>query len=106
MAAEQAPEREVVTFDRSWVRFAPLTGSGVVIGAAALGAGQPAAAGDRLLRSGSTRSRRRAPACLLVLVPLLVLGVLLVISLLSIAGYVVSNWGFRLTRTRGAATWH
>jgi len=38
VAAEQAPEREVVTFDRSWVRFAPLTGSGVVIGAAALGA--------------------------------------------------------------------
>ena len=38
-AAEPAPEREVVTFDPAWLRFAPLTGSGVVIGAAALGAG-------------------------------------------------------------------
>ena len=38
-ADEPAPEREVVTFDPAWLRFAPLTGSGVVIGAAALGAG-------------------------------------------------------------------
>ena len=45
-----------------------------------------------------------------MLVPLLVLGVLVVISVLSIGGYVVTNWGFRLTRLRpsrgGAATWH
>jgi putative membrane protein len=41
-----------------------------------------------------------------VLIPLLVLAVLVLVSLLSIGGYVVTNWGFRLTRSRSAATWH
>ena len=106
LAAEPAPEREVVTFDPAWVRFAPLTGSGVVIGAAALGAG------SQLLQSVGFWDRFDAESVdvpgvpLAVLVPLLVLGVLVVVSLLSIGGYVVTNWGFRLTRSRGAATWH
>ena len=106
LAAEQAPEREVVTFDRSWVRFAPLTGSGVVIGAAALGAASQLLQATGFFERFNPESVDLPRLSLLVLVPLLVLGVLLVISLLSIAGYVVSNWGFRLTRTRGAATWH
>ncbi len=106
VTAEPAPEREVVTFDPAWVRFAPLTGSGVVIGAAALGAGsqvlQTVGFWDRF-----DPDNIDVPGVpLAVLVPLLVLGVLVVISLLSIGGYVVTNWGFRLTRSRGAATWH
>ena len=106
VVAEQAPERDVVTFDPAWVRFAPLTGSGVVIGAAALGAA------SQVLQSAGFWERFNpenvdVPGVPLgVLIPLLVLGVLVVISLLSIGGYVVTNWGFRLTRTRGAATWH
>ena len=103
---EVAPERDVVTFDRSWVRFAPLTGSGVVIGAAALGAA------SQLLQATGSFERVNPETVdlpglsLVVLVPLLVLAVLVVISLLSIGGYLVTNWGFRLTRSRGAATWH
>jgi putative membrane protein len=99
-------ELAVVTFDPAWVRFAPLTGSGVVIGAAALGAT------SQLLQSVGFWERfdpdnLAVPGVsLAVLVPLLVLAVLLVISLLSIGGYVVTNWGFRLTRSRSAATWH
>ncbi len=106
VAAEPAPERDVVTFDAAWVRFAPLTGSGVVIGAAALGAV------SQLLQTLGLWERLDAEDVhvpgvpLAVLVPLLVLGVLVLISLLSIGGYVVTNWGFRLTRSRGAATWH
>jgi putative membrane protein len=107
VAAEAAaPEREVVTFDPAWMRFAPLTGSGVVIGAAALGAG------SQLLQSVGFWERLDpdnldVPGVpLAVLVPLLVLAVLVAVSLLSIGGYVVTNWGFRLTRSRGAATWH
>jgi putative membrane protein len=105
-ASEQEPERDAVTFDPTWVRFAPLTGSGVVIGAAALGAA------SQLLQSVGFWERFNpenvdVPGVpLAVLVPLLVLGVLVVVSLLSIGGYVVTNWGFRLTRSRGAATWH
>ena len=59
VAAEQAPERDVVTFDPAWVRFAPLTGSGVVIGAAALGAASQLLQVGRLLRAVQPGERRR-----------------------------------------------
>ncbi len=105
-ADEPAPEREVVTFDPAWVRFAPLTGSGVVIGAAALGAGSQVLQSVGFWEQFDTDSFNAPGVPLAVLVPLVVLGLLVVISLLSIGGYVVTNWGFRLTRSRGAATWH
>jgi putative membrane protein len=100
------PDVDVVTFDPAWLWFAPLTGSGVVIGAAALGA-----AGQLLQTVGFWEwfdpDNVDVPGVsLAVLVPLLVLAVLVVISLLSIGGYAVTNWGFRLTRSRGASTWH
>ena len=105
--AEHAPERDVVTFDPAWVRFAPLTGSGVVIGAAALGAGSQLLSSLGLWDQFDPENVDTPGLSLAVLVPLLVLGVLVVISLLSIGGYVVTNWGFRLTRTSGGATtWH
>ena len=105
-ADEAAPEREVVTFDPAWMRFAPLTGSGVVIGAAALGAGSQVLQSVGFWERFDTDNVDVPGVPLAVLVPLLVLGLLVVISLLSIGGYVVTNWGFRLTRSRGAATWH
>jgi putative membrane protein len=102
--APPAPERVVLTLDPSWVRFAPLTGSGVVIAAAALGGG------SQLLQVAGVwehldPSRIDGPdAPLAVLVPVLLLGLAVLVSLLSVAGYLVTNFGFRLTR--GAATWH
>jgi putative membrane protein len=104
VSTDVAAERAVVTFDPSWMRFAPLTGSGVVIGAAALGAA------SQLLQATGFFERVNPEAVdlpglpLAALVPLLVLAFLVVISLLSIGGYLVSNWGFRLTRTPTA--WH
>jgi putative membrane protein len=100
------PDVDVVAFDPAWLWFAPLTGSGVVIGAAALGA-----AGQLLQTAGFWEwfdpDNVDVPGVsLAVLVPLLVLGAMVVISLLSIGGYAVTNWGFRLTRSRGASTWH
>ncbi len=106
VTAEPAPEREIVVFDPAWVRFAPLTGSGVVIGAAALGAGSQLLQSVGFWEKFDPDNVDIPGVPLGVLVPLLVLGVLVVISLLSIGGYVVTNWGFRLTRSRGAATWH
>ena len=106
VATEQAPEREVVTFDAAWVRFAPLTGSGVVIGAAALGAASQLLQATDFWEQFNPGDVDVPGVPLAVLIPLLVLGVLVVISLLSIGGYVVTNWGFRLTRSRGAETWH
>jgi len=105
-ASAAAPERPVVAFDPAWVRFAPLTGSGVVIAAAALGAGSQLLQAVGFWEWFDPDSVAVPGVSLAALVPLLVLGLLVVISLLSIGGYVVTNWGFRLTRSRSAATWH
>lgn len=101
-----SPDREVVTFDPSWVRFAPLTGSGVVIAAAALGAASQLLQATGFFQRFNPETVHLPGLSLVVLVPLLVLAALVLVSLLSIGGYVVTNWGFRLTRTRGAGTWH
>jgi putative membrane protein len=104
--AEVPPGTVVVSLDPAWLRFAPLTGSGVVIGAAALGAG------SQLLQTVGFWERFDADSVhlpglpLVVLVPLLLVALLVVVSLLAIGGYAVTNWGFRLTRDRTAATWH
>jgi len=103
--ATAAPERDVVTFDPAWVRFAPLTGSGVVIGAAALGAASQLLQAVGFFERLSPEQLDVPGVSLVLLIPLLVLAFVVLISLLSIGGYVVTNWGFRLTRTR-SATWH
>ena len=109
--ADQAPppfEEVVVRFQPAWLRFAPLTGSGLVIAAAGLGAL------SQLFQTAGFMPRVDADALnaptlpLAVLVPLLVLLALVFMALLSVGGYLVTNWGFRLTRTvapRGAS-WH
>jgi putative membrane protein len=105
-ATAAAPVTVVVSFDPAWLRFAPLTGGGVVIAAAALGAG------SQLLQTvGSWEwfnpDNVDAPGLsLAVLIPLLVLALLVVVSVLAIGGYAVTNWGFRLTRDRVGATLH
>jgi putative membrane protein len=104
--AVATPDLDVVAFDPAWVRFAPLTGSGFVIGAAALGAGSQLLGSLGLWDRVDAQNVDVPGLSLAVLIPLLVLAALAVISLLSIGGYVVTNWGFRLTRSRGAATWH
>jgi len=105
-AAPASPEQPVVTFDPAWVRFAPLTGSGVVIGAAALGASSQLLQAVGFWEWFDPDSVDVPGVSVAVLVPVVVLAVLVVVSLLSIGGYLVTNWGFRLTRSRGAATWH
>jgi putative membrane protein len=109
VASAEATDTDVVTFDPAWLWFAPLTGSGVVIGAAALGAGSQVLQSVGFWEWFDPDNVDVPGLSLVVLVPLLVLGGLVVISLLSIGGYAVTNWGFRLTRSPslgGAATWH
>jgi putative membrane protein len=105
---EAAPSPPVLELDPSWVRFAPLTSSGLVIAAATLGAatqGLNAIGGfgrvGRLAEDAPTWSPW-------VAVPVAVVALVVVVSVLSVGGYVVTNWGFRLTHTgspRGGA-WH
>ncbi|HCB05348.1 MAG TPA: hypothetical protein DEQ43_14075 [Nocardioides bacterium] len=106
-AQEADPERVVVTFDPAWVRFAPLTGSGIVIAAAALGALSQLLQAVGFFQEDHLESVELPRLSLLLLIPLLALGLVVLLSLLSIAGYVVTNYGFRLSRlTGGAHTWH
>jgi len=96
----------LLVLDPSWVRFAPFTSAGLAISGGALAvAGQAlnTAGGvtrlhpDRLLRDAEGWSPWIAA-------PAAAIGLLAAVSLLSVAGYLVTNWGFRLTHTGGA--WH
>jgi putative membrane protein len=103
-------DRTVLVFDPSWVRFAPLTSSGLVIAAATVGLiaqGVNTFGGfDRLdpQRVADDASGWSVWAA----VPIGLVLLALVVAVLSIGGYVVTNWGFTLTHTgsaRGGA-WH
>jgi putative membrane protein len=106
VAVTVAPDIAVISFDPAWLRYAPLTGSGVVIGAAALGAGSQLLQTVGFWEWFNPDNVDVPGLSLAVLVPLLVLAVLVVVSLLSIGGYAVTNWSFRLTRDRVGSTWH
>jgi putative membrane protein len=106
VAATGSSTTAVVTFDPAWLRYAPLTGSGVVIAAAALGAGSQLLQTVGFWERFDPNSVDVPGLSLALLVPLLLLALVVVVSLLAIGGYAVTNWGFRLTRDRSAATWH
>ena len=100
-------DNELAAMDPRWVRFAPFTMSGVLGAAAILGIG------SRLLNQsgvsptdvepirGGIAYAERNPIWLDVLGGLAVLG--LFVTVLSIGGYALSYWGFRLVRhSRGS----
>lgn len=99
----------VVSFDLGWLRFAPFTSSGLVIAGAALGV--LSQVGDNLglfrrVNAGSLLRGDHMPT-LVVVVGGVITGLALV-SLFAVLGYLVTNWGFTLTRTRMADgdAWH
>ena len=101
----QVPRRRIVlTLDPRWVRFAPLTSAGVVIAGAALGLvtqglrtfeWAPTVHEDELKRLGVT---------------VLVLGglatVVIVLCVLAVVGYLVTNFGFVLSHSAEDGSWH
>ena len=103
-------DRVVLRFDPAWVRFAPLTTTGLVLAGGALGVAAQAVntfgGFDRLDPDQVVDSASGWSAALAV--PLGLALLLLAVSALAIGGYVVTNWGFTLTHTgperRGA--WH
>lgn len=105
-AAGATAERAVLEFDPAWVRFAPLTSAGLVIAAGVVGVASQVA--NTVGGLGRLHPERLADDAATwsawVAVPLALLGLAVVVSALSIGGYVVTNWGFRLTHTAGA--WH
>ncbi|WP_243056925.1 PH domain-containing protein [Nocardioides sp. SR21] len=100
----------VLVFDPSWVRFAPLTSTGLVITAGVLGvAAQVLNTFNGFERLHPERFADDAAGwSVWIAIPVAVIGLAVVVSGLSIGGYVVNNWGFRLSHTgsiRGGA-WH
>lgn len=93
----------VVSLDLAWVRLAPLTSSGIVIALGLLGGGSQVLGSLDLyddLDPGSWSVG--VPGWTVVIV--LVIGFGVLVSAISVAGYLVTNWGFQLSRNRGA--WH
>ena len=94
----------MLTLDPSWVRFAPLTSAGVVIAGAALGL---LAQGVRTFEWAPTideHDLQRLGVTVLVLGGLATIVV--VLCLLAVVGYVVTNFGFVLSHTAEDGTWH
>jgi putative membrane protein len=95
-------DTELVRLDPRWVRFAPFTMSGVLASAAVLGVGSRVLdqlgvpAGDVGPIRGGIAYLARTPIWLDVLQGLVAL--VACVTLLSIGGYVLSYWGFRLSR--------
>lgn len=95
-------ETELARMDPRWVRFAPFTMSGVLGAAAILGIGSRlldqlgVEAGDVGPIRGGLAYIERNPIWLDVLEVLVALVVF--VTVLSIGGYALSYWGFRLTR--------
>lgn len=105
-ATTPAPETVLLRFDPGWVRFAPLTTSGLVIVLAAVAASSRFL-GDlvaNVANTGTVHQIRTLP--LAVTIPAGLIAFLVVISVLASIGYLLANWGFLLTRNEVARTFH
>jgi len=103
-----APDTVILRFDPSWVRYAPLTSSGVVIALTALGALSGPLANNNLVANFADSNAVDQLEALAIPV-LLVVGLLtfaLSSAILASAGYLLGNWGFTLTRDDRARTYH
>ncbi len=112
-SADAVPDRVVVRLDLAWVRLAPLTSSGLVIAAAVLGlasqvvnsiGGFGVVHPGRVLDDASGWTWWAA-------VPVGLVVLALVVSLLAIGGYLITNWGFTLTHhtattSTSSGAWH
>ncbi|MEP7191873.1 MAG: PH domain-containing protein [Actinomycetota bacterium] len=105
--AEPDDETELARLDPGWVRFSPFTMSGVLSAAAILGIGSRLfdQLGVSATEVGPIRRGLdyvgRNPVWLDVVQGLLALFIL--VTVLSIGGYILSYWGFRLTRHPGGS---
>ncbi len=104
---EQDQETELARMDPRWVRYAPFTTAGVLGAAVIIGAGSRLVnelgvnAGELGPIRGGLGYVERNPVWLDVILGLV--GLLVLVTVLSIGGYVLSYWGFRLTRHPGGS---
>jgi len=101
----------LLEFDRRWVKYAPLTSSGNVIAAGVMAVlGQFSEnIGDRFFASidvaGWVKDQPLATFIPLVVVVFLV-GFLILGAIFSVLGYLITNWGFTLSRDSRGRSFH
>jgi putative membrane protein len=100
----EAPARVVLRLDPSWVRFAPLTTSGLVVAGAALGFLFQAV--HTLQLSPGVNTDELAGTSIALVAVGGAVAVVVVLCVLAVAGYVVTNFGFVLSHTRSDGSWH
>ncbi|MGV1007987.1 MAG: PH domain-containing protein [Dermatophilaceae bacterium] len=101
--SQRDPETLLLRLDPAWVRYAPLTTSGMVSAAALLGFASQFVgdiAQGRQEQIGGAITWAQSLGLWLLLLLALVTG-LAFVSALAVTGYVLSYWGFRLTRHTG-----
>lgn len=93
----------LLVLDPTWARYAPATMTGFVLTGAVLGFGtQGLQVVDGLGDGPDLESFVEVTG--LLLIPLLAVGLALVVAVIAISGYLVTNWGFTLTHAQRA--WH
>ncbi len=100
-----APARVVLRLDPVWARFAPLTSSGVVATAAILGVGSQVlndVGGPGVEVETDLIGVSGVWWVALLAIPVLIAAM----SVLAVAGYLVSNWGLTLTHAARDGSWH
>jgi putative membrane protein len=97
----------LLRLDPTWLRFAPLTTSGLVIALGALGATSQFS-GQLLGRVADDLNlgERAATVPVWVAVVGAVVSFVVVISVLAVLGYVLTNWRFTLSRDRAGRSYH
>jgi putative membrane protein len=101
------PERVLLVLDLRWVRFAPLTTSGVVVAAGILGAGSQVLDNLGAWDSLDVNVDADQPSAVWwLLVPAFLVAVAALVSLLAVAGYLMTNWGFTLAHATVDNSWH
>ena len=103
-ASDQPDDEILLTFDPAWIRFAPLTTGGLLIALGALAAGNQLV--GPLVHRISDRVDLHKPQHLGLTIAAAVVVFLVVISVLYVIGYVLTNWGFTLSRDRGGRSLH
>jgi putative membrane protein len=98
------PPRVVLRLDLGWVRFAPLTTSGIVIAGAAAGVIAQSFRTLEIMPRVDLDNVERLGA--FALVAGIAVVIVLVFCVLAVVGYLLTNFGFVLTRQRDDDTWH
>ncbi len=96
-------ETVLLRFNPAWIRYAPLTTSGLVSAAAIVGFASQffgEAVEGHEAQIGGAINRAQALGVWALVLLVLVMGLALV-SVLAVTGYVLSYWGFQLTRHTG-----